>query len=128
MNKRAKIATALGAATVLAGIGAGVSYADSIPSPVTGEFTGCYNSTGALRVINVGARCAANEATVTWNQKGPQGIQGSPAQSVPRALRAPSARREFLATRVILETPERPEPRVRRETPEQRAPHSRRPS
>lgn len=79
MNKRSKVAIALSGVLVLGGVGAGVSYAD-IPNSTSHVYTGCYSGTGALRLINaqVGNHCASNEATVTWNQAGPQGIQGVP--------------------------------------------------
>ena len=75
MNKKIVVGLAAG---VLMLAGGGLAYA-AIPNSTTGVFTGCYNNTGALRLINAqtGAHCNANEATVTWNQTGPVGPTGA---------------------------------------------------
>jgi len=58
-------------------IGAGsVAYA-AIPDAV-GVVHGCYNKggllqdKGALRVVQSGEKCRANELAMTWNQTGPK--------------------------------------------------------
>ena len=56
---------------------AAAAYA-AVPAQ-NGVITGCYRTaTGVLRVIDAeaGARCAANEALITWNNKGPVGPRG----------------------------------------------------
>jgi hypothetical protein len=78
MNRRAKIASAAGAAVVMAGIGAGVSYA-AIPDSGTGVISGCYSTvTGTVKVIDAqsGKTCGLLEKSLTWNQLGPIGATG----------------------------------------------------
>jgi hypothetical protein len=39
----------------------------------------CYKSDGTLRVLDMNAMtCKSNESALSWNQTGPQGIQGEP--------------------------------------------------
>jgi len=82
-------------AVVALGAGTAVAIA-AIPSTSDGVIHGCYLTTataghtiGELRVIDADAtptqNCAANEATLTWDQQGPVG----PHQRVGRRL-APS--------------------------------------
>ena len=78
MNKRSKIATALGSVLLLAGVGAGVSYA-AIPDSGTGVISGCYSTvTGAVKVIDAqsGQSCGLLQKPLNWNQTGPVGPQG----------------------------------------------------
>ena len=61
----------------------GVAVA-SIPGP-DGAIQGCYDSTGALRVIDsAGGSCRGDETALSWSQQGPQGPKGDPAP-VPQA-------------------------------------------
>src|SRR5207302_10373722 len=56
----------------------GIAYA-TIPD-VSGLISACYSGTsGALRVIDIGAgqKCSATEKTLSWNQAGPAGPQGT---------------------------------------------------
>jgi type VI secretion system secreted protein Hcp len=75
-------------AVVALGAGTAVAIA-AIPSTSDGVIHGCYLTTttngqtiGQLRVIDADAtptqNCAANEATLTWDQQGPTGPQGDP--------------------------------------------------
>ena len=74
-------------AVVALGAGTAVAIA-AIPSSSDGVIHGCYvtstasGQTGQLRVLDADAtptqNCAANEATLTWNQQGPIGPQGDP--------------------------------------------------
>jgi len=74
-------------AVVALGAGTAVAIA-AIPSSSDGVIHGCYLTTttsnsqtlGQLRVIDAdsNANCAANEATLTWNEQGPIGPQGDP--------------------------------------------------
>jgi type VI secretion system secreted protein Hcp len=75
-------------AVVALGAGTAVAIA-AIPSTSDGVIHGCYLTTataghtiGELRVIDADAtptqNCAANEATLTWDQQGPVGPQGDP--------------------------------------------------
>jgi hypothetical protein len=42
-----------------------------------GVIHGCYQkSTGILRVIRAGKRCAKSEKSISWNQQGPRGRNG----------------------------------------------------
>lgn len=77
MNRRMKIASAMGAVVVAAGIGSGAAYA-AIPDSGSGVITGCYSGVGTLRVIDAqgGATCLGSETTLTWGQTGPQGPAG----------------------------------------------------
>jgi hypothetical protein len=69
----------IAAAVVLIGAGT-VAYA-AIPD-AGGVVHGCYNKggllqdKGALRVVDKGERCRANETAMTWSQTGPQGPAG----------------------------------------------------
>jgi Collagen triple helix repeat (20 copies) len=77
MRRRELLAAAMGAliATALAG---GIAWA-SIPD-AAGVIQGCYKvKGGALRVIDTekGQTCAAGEALLSWNQKGPKGDTGA---------------------------------------------------
>jgi hypothetical protein len=82
---RARWVVAAGMLLVVAGGAAAIA---SIPAR-NGTITGCRNKqTGVLRVINaeVGQRCRAGEARLTWNQRGPagpQGPQGAPGPQGP---------------------------------------------
>jgi len=62
----------LGALALVAG---GIAWA-SIPEG--GVYTGCYKKDGNLRVIDASKDCKKDETRITWNQQGPQGIQGEP--------------------------------------------------
>jgi type VI secretion system secreted protein Hcp len=69
---------------VAAALGAGTAVAiAAIPSSSDGVIHACYStSNGALRVVDVEASppqtCSSGEATLTWDQTGPQGPQGDP--------------------------------------------------
>jgi type VI secretion system secreted protein Hcp len=87
MTKSRLFKLALPAAVAL-GAGTAVAIA-AIPSTSDGVIHGCYltattagQTIGQLRVIDADAtptqNCAANEATLTWNQQGPIGPQGDP--------------------------------------------------
>jgi type VI secretion system secreted protein Hcp len=80
MSRALKIALPLAAA-----LGAGTAVAiAAIPSSSDGVIHACYSTTssppGALRVIDVegtpAQACTSGEATLTWNQTGPQGPVG----------------------------------------------------
>ena len=60
------------AATLI--LGGGVAMA-SIPS-ASNVFTGCYNPSGVLKVIDGSAACSPSETRITWNQTGPTGPAG----------------------------------------------------
>jgi type VI secretion system secreted protein Hcp len=81
MTRSRALKVALPVAAVL-GAGTAVAIA-AIPSSSDGVIHACYVTTsGALRVIDVEANppktCTSGEATLTWNQTGPQGPQGDP--------------------------------------------------
>ena len=69
---------------VAVALGAGTAVAiAAIPSASDGVIHACYStSNGALRVVDVEASppqtCSSGEATLTWDQTGPQGPQGDP--------------------------------------------------
>jgi hypothetical protein len=67
-RRRVTAATAIVAAIVGVVLLAPQALA-AIPHSTTGVITGCYNASGALRVIDAqnGAACAAGETQVTWN-------------------------------------------------------------
>jgi hypothetical protein len=61
------------AAAALAVVG-GVAWA-GIPGG-DGVIHGCYDSGGNLKVVDSGSACPRSYTALTWNQTGPQGIQG----------------------------------------------------
>jgi hypothetical protein len=88
------IAIAVIAATALA-VG-GIAYA-TIPDS-TGVIHGCFEpASGKLRVIDTdaGRTCRTDEASLTWNQSGPQGVQGAQGPPGPRGGLGPMAYVEF---------------------------------
>jgi hypothetical protein len=58
---------------------AGVTYA-AIPGP-DGAVHSCYDSRGALRVIDSAAACDKSETALNFSQTGPQGPAGAPGQT-----------------------------------------------
>lgn len=78
------------AVTVLVlSLAGGVTYAASQhANPV---YHGCYSKkTGVLRMLTrTGARCTRNEVAISWNQTGPQGLQGPVGQNGPAGVRGP---------------------------------------
>src|SRR5918996_4408039 len=72
---------AVAAVTVCVGLAIGGVAIASIPSS-SGTISACYaKSNGVLRVIDAEASgsCEANkELLLSWNQQGPQGLQGPP--------------------------------------------------
>src|SRR5687768_14919087 len=50
----------------------------AIPNSSTKVISGCYSTSGALRVIDRqgGATCAGDETLLEWNQKGQRGLPG----------------------------------------------------
>jgi type VI secretion system secreted protein Hcp len=75
-SRALKIALPLAAA-----LGAGTAVAIAAIPGSDGTIKACYVTTGtppsgALRIIDESASCGASEATLTWNQTGPQGPPG----------------------------------------------------
>lgn len=67
-QRRSTVGLAILAAFVAITISASQAWA-SVPHTTTGVISACYNSTGALRVIDTqqGATCAAGETPLSWN-------------------------------------------------------------
>ena len=68
----------LGAVGVCVVAGAAAAAYAAIPAAGTQLISGCYDKTGALRVIDkeAGAACTKNERELIWNQQGPRGLTG----------------------------------------------------
>jgi hypothetical protein len=85
-----KGAVLVAAAVLTAGIG-GVAVAQ-IPG-TDGSITGCFGSSGRLRIIDTEVEdCRRFETEITWNQAGPQGPQGAKGDTGapgPRGLTGP---------------------------------------
>jgi hypothetical protein len=74
MHSPIRALAVVGAALVLM-IGGAVAYA-AIPS-ADGTIRACYDSGGALKVIDEGASCAKGwKGPISWNQKGQPGVSG----------------------------------------------------
>lgn len=54
----------------------GLAWAD-IPA-ADGTITGCYKSSGGLRLVDAADECKLSETAITWNAEGEPGPQGSP--------------------------------------------------
>jgi len=83
---RSRNAVAAVAGAIGLTLGGGLAYA-AIPHSTTKVISACYGSNGALRVIDTqaGARCAASETPLSWNQQGRKGLQWRGAFSATRA-------------------------------------------
>ncbi|MGH9104139.1 MAG: hypothetical protein ACRDYD_14330, partial [Acidimicrobiales bacterium] len=93
MTKRTAFAAG-GSVLALGMLGGGIAFASgTIPGP-NGVINACYGTqpshgrggdhgrgarpgAGQLRVVPEGTSCRHNEASLSWNQKGPQGPQGA---------------------------------------------------
>ncbi len=66
-------------AVVVAALVIAVSVAYGAIPDSNGVISACYKeSGGALRVVDEGVVCGKNEAPLSWNQQGPQGVPGLP--------------------------------------------------
>jgi type VI secretion system secreted protein Hcp len=82
MSKRRALKIALPAALAL---GAGTAVAIAAIPASDGTIHACYSTTGtvtgAVRIVDEGQNCAANEQSLTWDQTGPTGPAGPPGPS-----------------------------------------------
>jgi hypothetical protein len=85
-----RIALAI-AAVVAVAIAGGVTYAVAQVGS-SGVFYGCYTSAhGQLRLIDPATgRCLPSETPISWNQTGPQGLEGDPGPPDPAGPQGPA--------------------------------------
>src|SRR5215217_251596 len=73
----------------LAAVGVGYAAIPSSDDAIHSCYNASSNPSGQLRVIDAeaGAKCAKNEKTLHFNQRGTQGSRATPARKDPRATR-----------------------------------------
>ncbi|WP_155848859.1 hypothetical protein [Amycolatopsis vancoresmycina] len=106
MTRRWRLGATIGTLVLtVAGISASQALA-SVPNSATGVITSCYNTSGALRVVDAqqGATCATGETPLTWN-----GMTISATRWGSGAV-VPLIRRPHGATQVVLRQPGNPLP------------------